>query len=404
MSFEAARRVADAVLFEGYVLYPYRASAPKNQVRWQFGVLAPPGADPSETSFAQTECLITPGAAPALDLRIRFLQVRTREGEPPWDEGAVREIDAHTALRTGAEELIPFDLPADADGARRTRPLSGVIRVATERVPGPYRLFKVRVRVENQTSWPGGPRAEMLRHSLVATHTLLAVQDGGFLSLIDPPGWAADAAADCRNRHTWPVLIGEDTMLSSPIILYDHPEIAPESTADLCDATEIDELLLLRTMTLTDEEKRQARATDPRAAAIVDHADTIPPEIFERLHGAIRSVSPRTARAGAPAAETPATPWWDPAADRSVSPDTDEVEVAGGVASRGVRVRIRPAQRRGDVQDMFLHGRTATVAAVLHDVDGGTHLAVTIDDDPAADLNAAAGRFLYFAPEEVEIP
>src|SRR3954452_5946711 len=98
MSFEAARRVADAVLLEGYVLYPYRASAPKNRVRWQFGVLAPPGADPSETSFAQTECLVTPGTAPALALRVRFLQVRTREGGPPWDEGAVREIDAHTPL------------------------------------------------------------------------------------------------------------------------------------------------------------------------------------------------------------------------------------------------------------------------------------------------------------------
>jgi hypothetical protein len=193
------------------------------------------------------------------------------------------------------------------------------------------------------------------------------------------------------------VLISADTMLSSPIILYDHPEIAPESTADLCDATEIDELLVLRTMTLTDEEKRQARATDPRAAAIVDHADTIPPEIFERLHGAIRAISRE------PAGDVPATPWWDPGADPSVSPDTDGVEVAGGVASRGVQVRIRPGRRRGDVQDMFLHGRTATVAAVLRDVDGGTHLAVTIDDDPGADLNAATGRFRYFAPDEVEL-
>jgi hypothetical protein len=223
------------------------------------------------------------------------------------------------------------------------------------------------------------------------------------------------------------VLIGADTtMLSSPIILYDHPEIAPESSTDLCDATEIDELLLLRTMTLTDEEKRQARATDPRAAAIVDHADTIPPEIFERLHGAIRSVRPASPPESPPenplvcepAAEPapdltpdplvepffePTAPWWDPGADRSVSPDLEGVEVAGGLASRGAQVRIRPGRRRTDAADMFLHGRTATVAAVLHDVDGGTHLAVTMDDDPAAALNASTGRFLYFAPDEVEL-
>jgi hypothetical protein len=410
MSFEAARKVADAVLFEGYVLYPYRASAPKNQVRWQFGVLAPPGAEPSETTFAQTECLVEPGIAPTLGLRVRFLQVQTRDGDPPWDEGVVREIDAHTALRPGTEQEIPFELPGETDGIRRTWPLSGFIRVVTEPVPGPYGLCKVRVRVENQTGWAGGTRAEMLRHSLVAAHTLLGVEDGGFLSLLDPPEWARGAVAGCQNLHTWPVLIGPDTMLSSPIILYDQPEIAPESTADLCDATEIDELLVLRTMTLTDEEKREARATDERAAGIIDHAETIPPELFERLHGAIRSVRPVSHPAAAPVMDPftepvmePAAPWWDPGQDRSVSPETDGVEVAGGIASRGVKVRIRPGRRRTDVQDMFLHGRMATVAAILHDVDGGTHLAVTIDDDPAAELNASMGRFLYFAPDEVEL-
>jgi predicted transcriptional regulator len=31
-------------------------------------------------------------------------------------------------------------------------------------------------------------------------------------------------------------------------------------------------------------------------------------------------------------------------------------------------------------------------------------LAVTVDDDPAADLQRAEGRYLYFRPEEVELP
>ena len=63
--FAAARAVADAVLYEGYVLYPYRASAQKNQMRWQFGVLAPGGyaeATGSERSTCRTECVVDPGA------------------------------------------------------------------------------------------------------------------------------------------------------------------------------------------------------------------------------------------------------------------------------------------------------------------------------------------------------
>ena len=117
-------------------------------------------------------------------------------------------------------------------------------------------------------------RAVALRRSLVAAHSLIGIDQGVFLSLLDPPEWAKPAAEACRNLHTWPVLIGEegrrDAMLSSPIILYDHPTIAPESPGDLFDATEIDEILTLRTMALTEAEKREARATDERAAAIAE--------------------------------------------------------------------------------------------------------------------------------------
>ena len=81
-------------------------------------------------------------------------------------------------------------------------------------------------------------------------------------------------------------------MLSSPVILYDHPRIAAESTGDLFDSTEIDEILTLRTLALTDEEKREARATDPRAADLLDRLDGLPPEMLERMHGAIRYLGP----------------------------------------------------------------------------------------------------------------
>ena len=159
-------------------------------------------------------------------------------------------------------------------------------------------------------------RATALRRSLVGAHTLLAVRGGAFVSLLDPPAEAAAAAAACANQHTWPVLVGPegtgDVVLSSPIILYDHPAVAPESPGDFCDATEIDEILTLRVMTLTDEEKREARGTDERARQIIERSDNIPPEVFERLHGAIRSWGPDP-----DAARTAATPPSSPPGSRS---------------------------------------------------------------------------------------
>jgi hypothetical protein len=412
-AFAVARAVADTVLFEGYVLYPYRASSRKNQVRWQFGVLAPAGgATGGEPSAARTECLVEMGERCGLDVRVRFLHVRSRTGAgPDWDEAEVREVDASTPLdRLDGELAIPFAIPGgeetDGDVRRRTEPLCGVVRIAAERFDGPYSLARLRITVENTT--PGDPsatREEMLRRSLVSAHTLLAVRDGEFVSLLEPPEWARAAAESCRNEHTWPVLVGEpdrrDVMLSSPIILYDYPAIAPESPGDLFDATEIDEILTLRTMALTDAEKQEARATDERAAAVIDRVDGLPPEMLDRLHGTLRYLRDVTGEPEGP--EIGDVPWWDPGADDSVNPEHDAVAVPGGLATRGSKVRLHPAPRSTDAQDMFMAGRLATVAAVFLDVDGASHLAVTVDDDPAAELNQWVGRYRYYAPDEVEL-
>jgi hypothetical protein len=209
------------------------------------------------------------------------------------------------------------------------------------------------------------------------------------------------------------VLIGEPTeasvMLSSPIILYDYPAVAPESAGDFCDATEIDEILALRVLTLTDEEKAEARGTDRRAAAIVDRCDDLPPEMWERLHGAVRSLQPSPSQpssiqamgAGADEA-TEALPWWDPGVDGAVDPWTDTTWVGGVQVGKGTSVRLRPS-RRADAHDLFLAGRTATVAGVFKDVDGDEHLAVTLDDDPASEAFEWQRRYLYFHPDEVEV-
>jgi hypothetical protein len=447
-AFEATRKLANAVLFEGYLLYPYRASARKNQVRWQFGVLVPPGwsqAASGEPWASQTDCLVEPGERATLHVLVRFLQVQARTLERadlagggfhpasslevdgaqllPWEEGIERECGAALPIDEllAGERTIPFRLPGgrrvdavrDAAGRlvgrtmRRRWPVAGRLRLRAERLDGPYGAVRLRLRIENAAGWrdPAAPREQALRRSLIAAHALLAVDRGGFLSLLDPPEWAKPAAAACENLHTWPVLVGEEgsrtAMLSSPIILYDHPAIAPESPQDLFDATEIDEILTLRTMALTEAEKREARATDERAAAIVDRVETMPAELLDRLHGAVRYL--RAATDPPVPSRTPPelVPWWDPGADATVSPATDSVRVGGVEVAKGSRVRLRPGLRRADAQDMFLEDRTATVEAVLLDVDGNRHLAVTLDEDPAAELQRWHGRFLYFSPDEV---
>ena len=434
MSFERARKVADAVLYEGYVLYPYRASAPKNHMRWQFGVLAPPTwceAGGCEDSWSQTECLVEASGLARLIGKVRFLQLQRRTVEEPIGGGAFRSVpslDAGGRLWTTWDEGIEreADFAADLEGERTLRfefgsgrevevlqgasgpagrlvrelwPVAGEIRISAERSSA--RLVKVQLRFDNVTPWgvSGAPREEALRGSFAGAHLLLSVEGGEFVSLLDPPEWAAAAARACRNVRTWPVLIGpapeRDVLLSSPIILYDYPEVAKESPGDLYDATEIDEILTLRTLTLTDEEKREARATDPRAAAILDRVDRMSGEMLESLHGAVRSLRPT------PAESPSAAPWWDPGADASVSPETDAVQIKGVTVAKGSVVRMHPA-RHADAQDMFLEGRLAVVQGVYQDLEDRRYLAVTPEDDPAADLHEWYGRYLYFSPEEVE--
>jgi hypothetical protein len=484
-----ARRVADAILFEGYLLYPYHKAAQKNQVRFQFGVLMPPGygvIDPHERSASQTEFLLECGDDAEVRVLVRFLHLQRRtvqavspdDGElrdvgtlcvdgteyTSWDEAAEREqritgvvssllaedrtVEFHIGSGDSTEELVDARGRVAGHLVRHWNALDGIVRLHAERVAGPFQALKLRVQVENRTPPLAElrARADGLHYALIAAHSLTGVPGGKFVSMTDPPEWAAPDVAACENVGTWPVLAGpddcQDLMLSSPVILYDHPEIAAESAGDLFDATEIDEILTLRTLTLTDAEKRQARATDSRAAELMDRLDDMPPEMLERMHGAIRYL--RSAPAGAaafggasrpqhpvgsagvprqapfpaglpqpeagdgidwPAPEVtarPGVPWWDPGSDASVSPETDHVVVAGVRVARGSRVLMQPGARRADAQDLFLTGREAVVEAVLHDVDGQVHLAVTPVNDPAADLQSNHGRFLYFAPDEIK--
>jgi hypothetical protein len=428
VNLDPVRKIADAVLYEGYILYPYRASSQKNQSRWQFGVVMAPGyaaADPSETSFTRAECVLEHSGQPSVRVLLRFLQVQRRtSGGDTWDEAVEREVEAaaDAAALFGDGVTREFTVEGgedrDEDVVRRREPLAGAVTVRAAEVPGPWRALKLQVKMENRTGLGSVPqrREDALPTSLVAAHTIITAEGGKFLSMTDPPEWAAPAVAGCRNEGGWPVLADPDdqVMLSSPIILYDHPELAAESPGELYDGTEIDEILTLRTMALSDDEKAEARATDPRAAALLDRVDSMDPQVLARLHGTLRRPggSPR------PAAEPPvlteageiqglegaegSVPWWDPDADASVSPDTDSVTIGGRPIARGSLVRLRPGARRADAQDMFLVGRIAEVQAVLHDVENNPYLAVSLAGQPDEDLRIAHGRFLYFMPDEVE--
>jgi hypothetical protein len=433
VNLDPVRLVADAVLYEGYILYPYRASAQKNRSRWQFGVVMSPGyaaADPSESAFTQTECVLEHSGQPGLQVVLRFLQVQRRSAagdqEPAWDEAVEREVEVDCADLLGRgcvrEFVIPGGEDREDDVIRRRTSLAGAVTVRSSPVPGPWRAVRLTIRVENRTQASSVPesREEALPSALVAAHLIVGVSGGEFVSMTDPPEWAKPAVAGCQNIGGWPVLAGPDggrrVILSAPIILYDHPELAPESPGELYDGTEIDEILTLRTLALSDAEKLEARATDPRAAALIDRVESLSLDVpaMQRLHGTIRGLRPagpenlRAAgvgvedRGGRPADFDPAVPWWDPEADASVSPDTDAVTIAGRQVARGSLVRLRPGARRADAQDMFLIGRTAEVQAVLLDVEDRPYLAVSLVDDPDQDLRIAHGRFLYFMPDEVE--
>ncbi|MDQ6825525.1 MAG: hypothetical protein M3007_08710 [Candidatus Eremiobacteraeota bacterium] len=455
--FDPARAVANAVLYEGYLLYPYTASARKNQQRWQFGVIMPPAFEDgsNETSSMQTELLVQAPGNFSLVVALRFLHLQRRTVEDathevaalqvdgvehiPWDEAVEREILV-ASMTCGPQALVhdqPFTIPAlrteeslrDARGdefgkiVRTLDEISGTIHIRCEPCGDFYKLH-VGIRNESALMQAGSNDRQLaLRTALISAHTLLAVSGGRFISAFDPPPGAAAALKQCSSVRTWPVLIGADAddktsaaiMLSSPIILYDYAQIAAESEGDKFDATEIDELLNLSVLAMTDEEKRQARATDDRARLIIDRADAMAPEHFAKLHGALRyleSVGQKSASGNGGNGEAGGNDngnangsgdgnagGFSPFDD--VVPGAGHVMVAGKKIETGSRVRLRPV-RKADVWDTFLEGKTAKVAGVYEDLESQKYVAVTVDDDPASDMHDWYGRYMYFFPNEIE--
>jgi hypothetical protein len=328
---DAVKKIAEAVLYEGYILWPYRRSARKNRQRWTFGGVYPRAYSEARGEddpwLMQTQCLVLGDGEYTIEVKVRFLHVVERKvgkksGQAPeyveelrvggdlylpWNEATEREIGVgrfKLSELLESPKQVGIDIPAGSTeelleeptgevvGAlvRRWRTLRGTVEVEAEPLQG--ELFRITVRITNTTPWEGGDRESTLKQTFVSTHMALEVEGGEFVSLMDPPEELREAVQGCENLKTWPVLVGEEgkrnMMLSAPIILYDYPQIAPESPGDLFDGTEIDQLLIFNILTLTDDEKEEMRASDPRAREILERTESLSPEELMNLHGAVR--------------------------------------------------------------------------------------------------------------------
>jgi hypothetical protein len=276
MNFDQVEKIAAAILYEGYMLYPYRPTAIKNRQRWNFGTLYPSvyaqAQRPAEPFRLVAECLALADARTTLDVRLRFLQMAVER----TSEHANLRLDQPLVLTVAMDEQleISFNLSAQtlSDG-----------------------LCKLRLEIQNNSRLPRGAEAkrdDALPFSLASAHLLLGLGGGEFISLLDPEEQYSESAKACANAGVFPVLVGDgrSMMLCSPIILYDYPQIAPESAGDFFDGTEMDEMLTLRVLTLTDAEKQEMRNGDPRARTILERTEALTEEEMLKAHGIIREL------------------------------------------------------------------------------------------------------------------
>ncbi len=435
MDFSSARGIADAVLYEGYLLFPYTASSHKNsRVRWQFGVVVPRAYESyatGEHGHQQSEVLFESDGDAQVEVVVRFLQVQARaiearEGDAfvpvaslavddtkylTFEETVERDVAcsyrpssaavANAAIRfEGATDVEELRDSAGALVGRIVRtlwPLSGNISIRATPADDVAGISTLRVRIENDSEIvAASERGMVLRTAFVSAHTLLGIAGGAFYSPIDPPECGLAATSRLANEHTWPVLIGGDgsadaqraaLVLSSPIILADFPQIGKKTEADAFDATEIDELLTLSVLSLSDAEREEARATDPRARAIVERAEAFGASDIARLHDG----------------ESETVPVFETfeSLDPRTAPAPQSVTVGGVALTKASKVRLVP-KRRADAWDMFLAGKIATVQAIHQDFEDKIYVAVTVDDDPASEYHEWYGRSFFFEPDEVE--
>lgn len=389
MSYGAAEAIARAVLFEGHALYPYRSSSVKNRQRWTFGTLFPRSfcelVQEGDASVARIECLVR-GPSPSVRASVRFLQLVEASGgadgsESTWQEAVEQHVDLDPIdLGTLGSSPVVVEREVDAvmprEGSVERHAETVCLRITASATRLGAETWKLGVSVENTTELPAEPpplRPSVQLHSATSAHVILGALHGGFVSLRDPPAELVAHAASCRSLGLWPVLVGApgscETLLASPVILDDYPSVAPGSPGDLFDGTEIDEILTLRILTLSEAERQEVLSADPRVRELLERTEKLGRDDILRLHGALRGGGEGRGRLGP-----------------------------------GDRVVIRP-RPGGDVLDLALAGEAATVASVEQDFEGRIHYAVTVDRDPGRDLGLTGqpGHRFFFSAEELEV-
>jgi hypothetical protein len=308
MILDPVEKIANALLYEGYLLYPYRPDSTKNRHRWNFGTLYPQSysdaTNATEAAGFHAEFLVT-GAQPSLEVHLHFLQFARvmQTGDPDgagWEQGEERTVElspvSTVVLQDRPRESafrFPAEILSDGDSRRMLEEISGLVTLRASALA--QNVFRISLDARNTSEICDiADHGSALLQALVSAHAIVHVTGGEFVSLLEPSEELANAAAGCKNTGVFPVLAGEspnrDILLISPIILYDYPQVAPESLGDFNDLTEMDEMLTLRVLTLTDEEKRQMSAGDPQARAILERTSGIGEDQFLKLHGAVRDL------------------------------------------------------------------------------------------------------------------
>ncbi len=300
MNSQVVDHIARAILYEGYILFPYRPTPLTPQQRVDVGVVVPASADAEQgPTQIGTQCLIQATLGDAVYIHLRFLHLCTRhDADGVWEEASERSVIVSVDLDDiGVRDS--FHWPGCREASRSQETLRADVDVLVDTIANLTDVFRLTVLVTNTTPLSPGAsdRASVLRHSLVSTHLVLEAPDGAFVSFVDPPSDLAAAAVTCKPCGLWPVLIGDpgshDAMLAAPVMLADYPRVASGSDADFLDGTELDEMLVLRILALTDEEKARMRCGDDKARRLLERAERLTAEEILALPGAGRaSLSP----------------------------------------------------------------------------------------------------------------
>lgn len=323
--------ITNTVLYEGYALFPYHRNAVKNQLPIPIGVIYPQdyhSINNHSPAEMQTECILT-GSNPEIKITVRFLHLKqvhkhergrdTKNIQPPGDkynlqnsqptgwQTVERKIDFEKNKISELfespesfkfhfeEEVREITSSGEADNWSCVSAIKGTFSISASKIEKAEKAWRIRVNITNKTPVPFA--AEQARNmiflqSFLSANTVMTTSGGKFISMQNPGQSWKQETDQCVCKNAWPILIDKDDsmLLSSPIILYDHPEINPKSKTDLFDSLEIEEALMLHFAAMSDEEKNKIAGSDERLAAMLQKVGDLTPDSMLNLHGGFSNI------------------------------------------------------------------------------------------------------------------